>query len=59
MMDVKTPFDVDLTDGGLNFDQAFKIHRLHLEECLTATQIAHVSGMSLQWLQTQSTARPA
>jgi len=44
MMDVKTPFGGGLTNGGLNFDQAIEIHRLHLEDCLTATQIARVSG---------------
>ena len=47
MMDVKTPFGGGLTDGGINFDQANEIHRLHHEDCLTATQIAQATGISL------------
>jgi len=47
MMDVKTPFGGGLTDGGINFEQAVEIHRLHQEDCLTATQIARVTGISL------------
>lgn len=47
MMDVKTPFGGGLTDGGLNFAQAVEIHRLNQEDCLTATQIARVTGFGL------------
>jgi hypothetical protein len=47
MMDVKTPFGGGLTDGGINFEQAVEIHRLHQVDCLTATQIVRVTGISL------------
>lgn len=36
-----------LSDGVLSFDQAVEIHRLHQEECLTATQIVRVTGIRL------------
>lgn len=35
------------TDGGLSFEQAIEIHRLHQVDCLTATQIVRVTGFSL------------
>lgn len=47
MIDIKTPFGGGLTDGGITFDQATEIHRLHHEDCLTATQITRVTGIRL------------
>ena len=47
MMDIKTPFGGGLTDGGISFDQACEIHRLHHEDFLTATQIVRATGISL------------
>lgn len=35
------------TDGGISLDQATEIHQLHHEDCLTATQIARVTGIAL------------
>ena len=32
---------------GISFDQACEIHRLYQEDMLTASQIAHVTGISL------------
>lgn len=34
-------------ESGVTFDQATEIHRLHHEDCLTATQIARVTGINL------------
>ena len=36
-----------MSDCSISFDQANEIHRLHHEGCLTATQIARVTGISL------------
>lgn len=47
MMDVNTTVASGLTDGGIHFDQAEAIHRLHHEECLTATEIVSATGHSL------------
>ena len=34
-------------EGYISLTQANEIHRLHHEDCLTATQIARVTGISL------------
>ena len=47
MMDSKTSLASGLTDGGIYLDQAETIHRLHHEECLTATEIVRATGVSL------------
>lgn len=47
MMDIKTHFAGGLTDGGINFDQATEIHRLHHEDFLAATQIVRATGIGL------------
>lgn len=36
------------TDGGVSFDQAMEIHQMFNEDCLTASQIALVTKISLQ-----------
>lgn len=36
-----------MSDCSISFDQANEIHRLHHEDCLTATQITRVTGISL------------
>lgn len=47
MMNIKTPVLSGWVDGGISFDQATEIHRLLHEDCLTATQIARATGISL------------
>lgn len=47
MMNIKSPVVSGWTDGCITYEQANEVHRLHHEDCLTATQIARVTGISL------------
>jgi hypothetical protein len=44
-MNIKTPMG-GLANGGLTFDKAMELHRLHHEFCMSYSQIARQTGLN-------------